>query len=336
MQHKKALLAAAITASLAMGATSATAAEAYGKLHLSFGQTKVDDQADVPATDATSTQFKSHASRFGVKDSKKLDNGMEVKGQVEFEIDAAGDTTKSSTDLLKARNTFVGMKGGFGEVRVGIHDTPHKISTSKLDVFGDTYADYNNIIQNDNRGSNVIAYLNKFGPVGVGLAYSAGADDANAGEENEADITSAMVNYSGGPLYLAVAIENFAADDATDPDELENATKFGVGYSIGPVDLGLVYETLGYETRDDIKETYVSAKFKVADNVKLKAAYGMRDDDVSATDDEVLSAVGVDYKLDKSATIYALYANGTDGGLSHKGKLDGDASAFVLGAVYKF
>lgn len=334
MQQKTTLIAAAITASLVMGATNANAAEAYGKLHLSFGQTKVDDPS-VP-TDATSMQFKSHASRFGVKDSKKLDNGMEVKGQVEFEIDAMGDTTKSSTDLLKARNTFIGLKGGFGEARLGIHDTPYKIATAKLDPFADTYADYNNIISNDNRGSNVIAYLNEFGPVGVALAYSAGADDANAGEENEADITSAMVNYTGGPLYLTVAVENFAADNAAALNELETATKFGAGYAIGPVDLGLVYETLAYETADDIKETYASLKFKASDAVYIKAAYGMRDDGVSATDDEVMSAVGLDYKLDKSATLYALYANGTDGGLSHKGKLDGDATAFVLGAIYKF
>jgi hypothetical protein len=70
--------------------------------------------------------------------------------------------------------------------------------------------------------------------------------------------------------------------------------------------------------------------------MKLKAAYGMRDDGVSATDDEVMSAVGLDYKMDKSATLYVLYANGTDGGLANKGKLAGDGSALSLGAIYKF
>jgi len=289
---------------------------------------------DNGTTDTSATQFKSNASRLGFKSKKTLENGLEVSGQAEFEIDAVGDSDKSSTDLIKLRNTYVGLKGGFGEVRVGRHDTPHKMSTGKLDPFGDTYADYNNIITVDNRLSNVVAYLNNFGPVGIAAAYYAG-DDSVTGE-NAGDATSVMVNYSGGPLYLSAAVESYAADNATNTNELETATKFGAGYNIGPVDLGLVYETLAYETSKDETETYVSAQFKVADNMKLKAAYGMRDDGVSTTDDEVMSAVGFDYKMDKSATLYVLYANGTDGGLAHKGKLAGDGTALSLGAVYKF
>ncbi|MCW8927979.1 MAG: porin, partial [Gammaproteobacteria bacterium] len=233
------------------------------------------------------------------------------------------------------RNTYVGLKGGFGEVRVGRHDTPHKMSTGKLDPFGDTYADYNNIIQNDNRESNVIAYLNNFGSIGFAAAYAAGSDDVE--NENNNDATSVMVNYAAGDLYLSAAIESFSDDiDPLEVDELETATKFGAGYTVGPATLGLVYETLAYETSDDISEIYASLKFKASKAVTVKAAYGERDDDDSATDDETMMAVGVDYKMDKQASVYALYASGEDGGLSKKGKLDGDSSAVSLGLVYKF
>lgn len=330
MQHKKALIAAAVIAGLAASANAAAETTVYGKLHTSIASVSQDDGVN----DTSSTAFASHASRIGFKASKETASGVTVSGKAEFEIDSVGDKSKSSEDLIKLRNTYVGLKGGFGEVRVGRHDTPHKMSTSKLDPFSDTYADYNNIITVDNRLSNVIAYLNNFGPVGIAAAYYAGDDDVEA--ENAGDATSVMVNYTGGPLYLSAAVESYAADDDANADELETATKIGAGYTIGPVDLGLVYETLAYETRDDETETYVSAKFKIDDNMKLKAAYGMRDDDNSDTDDEVMSAVGLDYKLDKSATVYALYANGTDGGLAHKGKLDGDGTALALGVVYKF
>jgi predicted porin len=329
MQHKKALIAAAIAAGLAASANAAAETTVYGKLHTSIASVSQDDGT----TDTSATQFKSNASRIGFKSKKTLENGMEVSGQAEFEIDAVGDSDKSSTDLIKLRNTYVGLKGGFGEVRIGRHDTPHKMSTGKLDPFGDTYADYNNIITEDHRLSNVIAYLNKFGPVGVAAAYYAG-DDSVTGE-NAGDATSVMVNYSGGPLYLAAAVESH---NDTVAGDLQTATKFGAGYAIGPVDLGLVYETLSFDgnTVKDQDETYVSAQFKMTDTMKLKAAYGMRDDGVSATDDEVMSAVGFDYKMDKSATLYVLYANGTDGGLAKKGKLAGDGTALALGAVYKF
>ncbi len=351
MQHKKALIAAAITAGLAISAGATAETTVYGKIHTSIASISQDDGVN----DTSATAISSHASRVGIKAGKGLENGMEVSAKAEFEMDAVSggfskskeyeldydgdgiaDETVTDKDnyIFKARNVYVGLKGGFGEVRVGRHDTPHKLATGQLDPFGDTYADYNNIITVDTRLGNVVAYLNNFGPVGFAAAYYAGDDSVEG--ENAGDATSAMLNYSAGPLYLAVAAENYAADNDAKTDELETATKFGAGYAIGPVELGLVYETLAYETRDDETETYISAQFKAADNMKLKAAYGMRDDDNSDTDDEVMSAVGLDYKLDKSATLYALYANGTDGGLANKAKLAGDGTALALGLVYKF
>jgi len=329
MQHNKALIAAAITAALAASANVAAETTVYGKIHTSVAAVSEDDGVD----ETSSTEIKSNASRIGVKASKELEGGMTIKGQAEFEVDYVGDKSKSSDDLLKLRNTYVGMKGGFGEVRIGRHDSPHKISTKSLEVFGDTYADYNNIITVDNRLSNVIAYLNSFGPVGIAAAYHAGADEVDG--ENEGDATSIMLNYSAGALYLSGAVESYADTAA---DELQTATKFGAGYKFGPVALGLVYETLAFDGSniDDQAETYVSLKYKASDAVALKAAYGMRDEDVSGQDDEVMTAVGVDYKLDKSATVYALYAGGSDGGLANKGKLAGDSSALSLGVVYKF
>jgi len=329
MQHRKALIAAAIAAGLATSVNAAAETTVYGKIHTSVASVSQDDGV----TDTSATQFKSNASRIGFKSSKEMENGMTVTGQAEFEIDAVGDSDKSSTDLIKLRNTYVGLKGGFGEVRIGRHDTPHKMSTAKLDPFGDTYADYNNIITEDHRLSNVIAYLNNFGPVGFAAAYYAGDDSVTA--ENAGDATSVMVNYTGGPLYLSAAVESH---NDTIAGDLQTATKFGAGYTIGPVNLGLVYETLSFDgnTVKDQDETYISAQYKMTETMKLKAAYGMRDDGVSATDDEVMSAIGLDYKMDKSAKLYVLYANGTDGGLARKGKLNGDGTALSLGAVYKF
>ena len=328
MQLNNALIAAAVTAALAASANVSAETTVYGKIHTSVASVTTD-----AGTSYSATEIKSNASRLGFKSSKKLENGMTFSGKVELEVDAAGDKTKSSDDLIKLRNTYVGLKGGFGELRIGMHDTPHKMSTSKLDVFGDTYADYNNIIQNDNRVGNVVAYLNKFGPVGIAAAYADGADSAAAGKENVGSASSVMINYSGNALYLSGAVESFA--DVT--TGVETATKVGVGYKVGAINLGLVYETLAMKGgAEDESETYLSAKYKMNSTTSLKAAYGMRDDGVSATDDEVMTAFGVDYKMDKQASVYALYADGTDGGLAKKAKLAGDGSALAIGFVYKF
>ncbi|MEN8169625.1 MAG: porin [Pseudomonadota bacterium] len=357
MQLNNTLIAAAVTAALAASANVSAETTVYGKIHTSVAA--VSQDTCTPPTvntncDFSGTAISSHSSRVGIKAKKALENGMEISGKAEFELDAVsgsyskskdydldfdGDTVTDATVtdndkyIFKPRNIYVGLKGGFGEVRVGHHDTPHKIATGKLDPFSDTYADYNNIITVANRLDNVVAYLNKFGPVGVAAAYHAGDDSVEA--ENNGAATSIMINYDQGPLYVAAAVESYGDTVA---DDLQTATVIGAGYKIGPVDLGLVHETLAYDGNsiDDVAETYFSAKYKLNDKNTIKLAYGMRDDGESATDDEVMTAVGFDHKLDKSASVYALYAAGSDGGLAKKGKLDGDASAFALGLVYKF
>ncbi len=329
MQHKITLIAAAVTTSLFAATTTASAEiTVYGKIHTSVASVSAD-----AGTSYNATEIKSNSSRLGFKSSKNLENDMIVSGKAEFEVDAAGDTTQSSTDLIKLRNTYIGLKGNFGEVRIGRHDTPHKISTGNMDLFSDTYADMNNIIQNDNRVSNTIIYLNKFGPIGIAASYAAGADTATATGENTGASSSLMANYTAGPIYVTGAIESFSDTSAGD---IEDAKKAGLGYKIGALDLGLVYETLAIDSGKRVNETYISAMYKMSSNTTLKAAYGMRDTRIAGVDEAVMTAAGVDYKLDEQASVYALYANGSDGGLEKKGKLAGDSSALGLGFVYKF
>lgn len=348
------LLAAAIGTALGFSASATADMTVYGQIHTSVAAISQDTCSATVTTncDYSATAVASHASRLGVKANKQMDNGIEAIGVAEFEYDTVdgkyskdytvrnsadtGSTTVTDTQIFKPRNMYVGLKGGFGEVRVGHMDTPHKLATANLDPFGDTYADYNNIITVDNRLGNVVAYVNKFGPVGVAAAYHAGDDSVTA--ENNKSAASVMANYEANGLYLAAAHEKYGDAPAAG---METATVAGVGYGFGPVKLGLVYEVLTFNSGagtsiEDETETYASLQWKVTDNGTVKAAYGMRDDGVSATDDEVMTAVGYDHKMDKALSVYALYANGTDGGLANKGKLKGDGSALALGVAYKF
>ncbi len=353
------VLAAAITAALGFSATAAAEVKVYGMVHASIASISQDTCSDTVTTncDYSATAIASHASRLGVKANQQMESGLEAIGVAEFEYDTVdgvysssksttynldynGDgvtdetvtDTNSDKQIFKPRNMYVGLKGGFGEARIGHMDTPHKLATANLDPFGDTYADYNNIITVDNRLGNVVAYLNNFGPVGVAAAYHAG-DDSVTGE-NTGSATSIMVNYDANGLYLAGALESYGDTTGTD---LKSAGVVGAGYGFGPVKLGVAYEKLAYEgTKEDASELYASLQWKVTDNGTVKAAYGKRDDGVDATDDAAMAALGYDHKLDKAMSVYALYANGTDGGLANKGKLKGDGSALALGVAYKF
>ncbi|MEW6647225.1 MAG: porin [Pseudomonadota bacterium] len=324
---KHTLVATAVAAALGVAGNAAAETTVYGKIHISAGSIS----QDVAGVENSSTATTSHASRIGFKADKKLENGMTVVGQVEYEIDTVGDANDNNdSNFIKSRNTYAGLKGNFGEVRVGIHDTPHKMSTAKLDPLSDTYADYNNVVLTDTRASNVLAYLNKFGDVTVAVAHAGGDDAVTA--ENLGSATSAMIAYESGPLFLSAAIENF--DDVAAGD-YESSTKLGVGYTFGDVKLGLVYDNEEIKDGNDDTAMYASLQWKVSGEGTVKAAYGEMDID-ALNDDPTFYAVAYDHKLDKDASVYVLYANGSDGGLANKGKLAGDGTATVVGMEFKF
>ena len=136
----KKLLAIAVAAALVAPAAAMAETTVYGKLHASYGQIKDGS--------AKRTGVESHASRFGIKGSHALNNGLEATYGIEYGLNLDGDDGAStqgsgigsmgSSDTnpgVNSRNQFVGLKGGFGEIRAGKHDTPAKLATAGQDVF---------------------------------------------------------------------------------------------------------------------------------------------------------------------------------------------------------
>jgi hypothetical protein len=261
---------------------------------------------------------------------------MTVTGQLEYEVDTVGDTTKSSTDLLKARNSYLGLKGGFGEVRTGIHDLPSKMSTASLDPFADTYADFNNVLMADDRGSNTFMYLNKLGDFDFALSYSASKtnkDTPTSGADNIDAMNSAMINYTAGPVFVSLSTVNYLNVAV---GAIESSPKAGFGYDFGAVKLGLVYEQ---ERRLDAKDDsagYTSLQWKITDTGSINAAYGKLNYGDSTKKDKSFYAASYNHKLDKSTNLYLLYTKGKDDGLDTKASLKGNGSAAVIGASYSF
>jgi len=288
----------------------------YGKLQASVGQIKNTQSIGGVSTSATNTAVESHNSRLGVKGSTALDNGMEATYGLEYGLDLDGDNSRT----LNARNTFVGLKGKFGEVRVGRHDTPAKLATAGLDNFADSYADMSNIVVADNlRVDNAVAYINKFGPVGVAVAHSTGVNIPAlglGGQDNPGtlsvlgtglaapaknglrDANDLMVNYSNGPWYAGLG--HTAVQGAVKNTNLGLGWKAEAGHNVNVV----LEKTDLAGTSNDIKTAYVAGGYKIG-NVKLKAGYG--ENKVSnVTGKNKQTTLGVDYDLSKKTTAYLL------------------------------
>ena len=369
MQKKLIALAVAGIMAAPMAAQAAASTEVYGKVRASIDFT---DNGDATTTnDDSRIAASSNASRLGFKGSDDLDNGMTAKWQIEAEVNM-DDGSDLSSGL---RNTFVGLAGGFGEVRLGHHDTPYKMATK--DIFGDTRADYNGDsasisgvdvktgpIRLDNRADNVIAYISPdMSGFMFAVAYVTDLDDDDlvAAKNDNTEGVSVMGSYTAGPLNVSLAIETlgeaspFTPAGSTTKDDVEG-TKLGVAYDVmEDTTLRFIYESVDYGT--DVTDTvdqdafYLSAAHGMGNGITLKAAYGQLDDyGCNGCNDTGASyfALGVEKSLSETTEVYALYAahdpdknasvwglNGVDGASGSSGDPEA-TSAFSLGINMKF
>src|SRR5437879_10888630 len=170
--------------------------------------------------------------------------------QIETQVDVAATPgpspqTNSATDLkvpaaLGSRNSFLGIAGNFGAVKIGKTDAPYKLSTARMDPFSATVGDYNSVIGNtggdnraefDTRLSHAIWYeSNRMGDFSWSALFAPGqnrSSDNSYNASGEPDCTggggvgagstcndgsfgnafSVAAVYEAGPLYGIVAYE---------------------------------------------------------------------------------------------------------------------------------
>ncbi len=317
---KKSLIALAVAGTFAAPAAFAATAnvDVYGIMNVAVQDTDVSN-SDLQVTD--------NFSRIGFKGTEDLGGGLKAIWQIESGL--GGGTDGMGTGSLGTRNTYVGLSGGFGTVLAGRHDTPYKLGTLKLDIFGDTIADYNlgrldgvSLIDNtqDYRSPNALAYIS---PTWSGFHFAVAAvatnNSANLNSGDTIDATSATAVYENGPLFVSASYQKVELIDST-------AWKIGAGYKFGDLSVGAIYENVDkYNGTNDRDSWLINGVYKMGP-VALKAQYGQAD--VNNTDQDMW-AIGADYSLSKRTSIYFVYGNGdNDSG--------NDVSGYNLGVKHSF
>lgn len=349
----KKLLALVMAAAMAAPfAASADSNVIYGKMHYSWDFADTNEAGD-SSDDAPGI---SRASRLGFKGSEDLGDGMKAVFQIESQINST----------VGSRNTFVGLAGGFGTVVLGRHDTPYKIATGSLDIFGDTAADYNNIIGTnsggtdfDERVSQTIAYITPtmggFHGAIARVSLKANEDTDTTGTppvaiagNDETEAWSVAGIYKNGPLFGSLAWESHSGPiglGSTGSQE-EDALKLGLGYSFGDSKIGFIYENIDHDGSNSALSRdayYINFAQKFGANT-FKIAYGNADDSDAATNDGADTwAVGIDHAMSKRTKVYGLYTTMSNDSAGNYG-LNGysnvvagkDVDAFSVGIVHKF
>jgi predicted porin len=135
---KKTLCALAVGATLLTPALAMAAdVKIYGRAHVSLDY--LDDGADY-----NEVGLSSNSSRLGFKAEQELENGMTVFGQIEQEINFASGSANDEVEFA-TRDTFVGLKGDFGQARIGRFDSPFKAARGPVNFFGDMVGDVRNV-----------------------------------------------------------------------------------------------------------------------------------------------------------------------------------------------
>ena len=292
----------------------------YGKANLSL--------VDQDSGDTSGWNLNSNASRLGIKGESKISEELAVVYQVEYEVCIDSGDCKGQT--FKQRNTFLGLKGNFGMVWAGKHDTPTKLAAKKVDLFNDLEGDIKNAFEGENRVSNVVAYrspkMNGFSAT-LAMIPAEGEDVDQDGQDDTGlkDGLSYSINYTKDNLYLAIA-----GDQDIDEQDL---VRMIAQYQIDALTLGFLYQqnqdNLGAK---DESGYFFSAAYSLNPDITLKAQYGEIEDDIDGDKEQTLS-LGADYKLSKNTKTFIFYTDNTD---SEVGLSEDAFTAFGIGMEHKF
>jgi predicted porin len=219
----------------------------YGRVYATFEVVEAKGgAAEVVRRNRVSDQ----SSLLGVRGTEDLGGGLKAF----FQLETAFKPDQNDTTFA-ARNSAVGLQGGFGSILMGRWDTPWKTTTIAIDPFGDltlggiTAAMSGSGVggvqgQFDRREQNNVQY---WSPTWAGFAVrlSYMANEGRTATVNPRS-NGGSITYTGGPLYLGYAYHEFKdiafVGTAVLPKQEGNAL-FG-SFTFGPIKLGALYEEL--------------------------------------------------------------------------------------------
>ncbi len=245
---KKKLVAVAVAGLLAAPFAQAQTANVtmYGILNMDLEFTSSANSKNLGKLNRVS----SNASRIGVRGSESLGGGLNAIFQIESQF------TENGGGTLSSRDTFVGLEGGWGKVRLGNMLTPYDQSHA---IFGNAPTFTQSILQTGalwgqygegkaeggfgKRMGNSVRYdtPNISGFTGA-LQYS--TDET----ENHGWVGGAGLFYNNAGLQAGAVFE--LNQDVRNTDSKDYAFTLTAGYDFGVIRPALVYEYIEYKNNN--------------------------------------------------------------------------------------
>lgn len=317
---------------LLISMSAISAPKVYGKLNITLNNNGSDGVKE------KEIDLISNSSRLGLKGQLEMQDGLVGLYQIEYQIDPvdghARDEVRGENGEIKVtdstftqRNSYVGLKGSFGTLKLGKHDTPLKKASLKVDLFNDLKGDIKNITDGENRITSFLGYDSPVfgGGVSISVSLSKGKDDGVVGTDLDGEFgtnLSASLKYDIEVIQFVIATEK-ASIKGFDHNRL------GMMIPAGPVTIGLIHTTTESTVGNsvDYDATTISIAGKVADgNGRVKFQYGTSDKSAGLTQTQI----GYDHKLFKNFKILAYHT------VRSQDAANSDDAHTGLGIEYKF
>ncbi len=232
---QKKLIALAVAGLVSTGAYAQSAVTVYGVADLSFDSVSTSGGV-AGAKTGSYTRVSSNSSYIGFKGTEDLGNGL--KAVFQFENGVGADT---GAMFNSARDTYAGLSGAFGDIKLGTLTTPTRALGSAVDVnagwasIGSSAA-LTNRSGFDTRQTNTALYNSpSFSGFNVAAAYISGENktaEGNAAKLNT-NAWDLGATYNNGPILAGLTYANARTRDVADTQvkntRIAGAYDFGVG-----------------------------------------------------------------------------------------------------------
>ena len=370
----KKLLPTMIGAALVGGMTTAAAdVTVFG--HIDTAIVNYDDGTSTgPGSDDTNLQCTTCS--IGFKGSEDLGNGLKAIFKIDFQYDttvrnrgSAGSassntspplvTTGGGTTTLTAvtsvsggggaitdRDQWVGLAGGFGQVRIGTISTVYKSHGAMIDPLyrtalqGRAYhlqSDFHNGAgeELEGRATNTFRWDSvDYNGFKLGAHYTLDRNETDGEDDNPYGIGGSYSN--GGILVFADYITNDGSATTSNGDV--SAWKIGGKYTMNDFAVMGQYEDGEFDTGSSEAATnwHIAGTYTMGNNL-MYAAYGNYTEEAIGGDVEDTDSwtIALMHSLSKRTTAYAGYNNQDDDDPDNNGKVV-DEDTFALGIKHKF
>jgi predicted porin len=298
-------VAGACAAPVAMAQT-ANPVTLYGRVHVTLESVEAKGSAGF----ARRTRVEDQASLLGVRGTEDLGGGLKAWFQLE-----TGFRPDSNTTTFAARNSGVGLQGGWGTLGIGRWDTPFKVVTGDIDPFGDVtiagITQANNDQGNfDRREQNVIQYWT---PVWGGFAarFMYSANEGKTATANPYD-QGLSVTYRGGPVYLFGTYEEHKDQlgAVVTSGITEKGTALGGNFKFGPILIGGTAQEYKKTSRTKRKSYLANVVWTVGNNDFIYQYQQSKDGALTTATvqpDCDSSSIAWKYNFTRRTFVYGLY-----------------------------